>query len=53
MAKKSYVLVRMVSEAGTGYFKVKKRNVRAEKLSMRGYDPRARKHVEFKEKKIK
>lgn len=59
VAKKSFVLVRMVSTAtkadgsSTGYFKVKKRNVRAEKLSLRGYDPVVRKHVEFKEKKIK
>jgi large subunit ribosomal protein L33 len=53
MAKKSYVLVRLVSEAKTGYFKVKKRNARAQyKLSLMGYDPKIRKHVRFNEKKI-
>lgn len=55
MAKKgATILVRLVSTAGTGYFKVRKRNPRKllEKLKFRMYDPRARKHVEFVEKKI-
>lgn len=48
-------LFKMVSTAGTGYFYVVKRNPRKypEKLSMRKYDPRARKHVMFKESKMK
>jgi large subunit ribosomal protein L33 len=50
--KKSYVLVRMVSSAKTGYFKIKKRNTKAEKLSLMGYDPKVRKHVLFNEKKV-
>jgi large subunit ribosomal protein L33 len=55
MAKKSTILVKLVSTAGTGYFYVKKRNPRkqTEKLSFRKYDPRAQKHVEFKEQKMK
>ena len=56
MAKRSSViLVKMESTAGTGYFYVKKRNPKqlTEKLNMRKYDPVARKHVEFKEKKMK
>ena len=55
MAKPTTIKVRMVSSAGTGFFYVTKKNPRTqtEKMSMRKYDPRARKHVEFKEAKIK
>lgn len=56
MAKKNKnVLVRLVSTAGTGYFLVKKRNpkTQTEKLSFNKYDPVVRKHVPFKEEKIK
>jgi large subunit ribosomal protein L33 len=53
--KNKNVLVRLVSTAGTGYFLVKKRNpkTQTEKLSFRKYDPVVRKHVPFKEEKIK
>jgi len=49
------ILVRLVSTAGTGYFLVKKRNPKTQttKLSFRKYDPVVRKHVDFKEEKIK
>lgn len=55
MAKKNTVLVKLASTAGTGYFLVKKRNPKKlqEKLSFRKYDPIARKHVLFKEEKLK
>lgn len=56
MAKKTKnMLVKLVSTAGTGYYLIKKRNPKTltEKLSFRKYDPRVRKHVEFKEEKIK
>jgi large subunit ribosomal protein L33 len=45
----------MESTAGTGYFYVAKKNPRTqtEKLEMRKYDPVARKHVVFKENRIK
>ena len=45
----------MVSSAGTGFFYVTKKNPRnlTEKLEMKKYDPVARKHVVFKESKIK
>jgi large subunit ribosomal protein L33 len=45
----------MVSTADTGYFYVTKKNPRTltEKLEFKKYDPRARKHVVFKEAKIK
>jgi large subunit ribosomal protein L33 len=55
MAKPSTVLIKLVSSAGTGFFYTTKKNPRSttEKLSLRKYDPKARKHVEFKEAKIK
>ena len=55
MAKKNTILVRLVSTAKTGYFLVKRRNPKklTTKLSFRKYDPVVRKHVEFKEEKIK
>jgi large subunit ribosomal protein L33 len=55
MAKAASVKIRLVSEEGTGYFYVAKKNARTmtEKLSLKKYDPRARKHVLFKEAKIK
>ena len=55
MAKPNTILVRLVSTADTGYFYVAKKNPRTQtgKLEFRKYDPRARKHVVFKEAKIK
>jgi len=55
MAKQNTVLIRLISTADTGFFYVKKKNPKktTEKLSFRKYDPVARKHVEFKEAKIK
>ena len=55
MAKAATVKIRLVSDEGTGFFYVTKKNTRTmtEKLSLRKYDPKARKHVLFKESKIK
>jgi large subunit ribosomal protein L33 len=55
MAKASTIVIKMESTAGTGYFYVAKKNPRTltEKLEKRKYDPVARKHVIFKENKIK
>ncbi len=55
MAKATTVKIRLVSEEGTGYFYVTKKNSQTmtDKLSVRKYDPKARKHVMFKESKIK
>ena len=55
MAKPTTVKIRLNSTANTGYFYVAKKNTRTmtEKLVLRKYDPVARKHVEFKEGKIK
>lgn len=55
VAKTNTVLIRLISTADTGYYYVTKKNPRTqtEKLQFRKYDPRARKHVLFKEAKIK
>jgi large subunit ribosomal protein L33 len=55
MAKAVTIKVKLISTADTGYFYVTKKNSRTmtEKLSMKKYDPVAKKHVEFKEAKIK
>lgn len=47
-------LIQLVSSAGTGYSYVTSKNKRTmqEKLKMKKFDPIARKHVEFNEKKI-
>ena len=55
MAKPTTVKIRLNSSAGTGHFYVTKKNTRTmtEKFKIRKYDPVLRKHVEFKEGKIK
>ena len=55
MAKAVTIQIRLVSTADTGYFYVTKKNSRTmtEKMTKKKYDPVARKHVEFKESKIK
>jgi large subunit ribosomal protein L33 len=55
MAKTSSVLIKLVSTADTGFYYVTRKNPRAktEKLELKKYDPVARKHVIFKEGKIK
>ena len=55
MAKAANIKIKLLSTADTGFFYVTKKNPRniTEQLSFRKYDPVARKHVEFKEAKIK
>src|SRR5687768_16145924 len=55
MAKPATIKIRLNSTADTGFFYVTKKNPRntTEKMTFRKYDPVARKHVEFKEGKIK
>ncbi len=55
MAKPTTVKIKLVSTADTGFYYVTKKNPRTltEKMSMRKYDPVVRKHVDFKEAKIK
>ncbi len=55
MAKANTVAIKLVSSAGTGYYYVTKKNPRTttDKLEFRKYDPVVRKHVLFKEGRIK
>jgi large subunit ribosomal protein L33 len=55
MAKAATIKIKLVSSADTGYFYVAKKNSRTktDKLTMKKYDPVVRKHVEFRETKIK
>ena len=55
MAKPATIKIRLNSTADTGFFYVTKKNSRTmtEKMVMKKYDPIAKKHVEFKEAKIK
>ena len=55
MAKATTIKIKLQSTADTGFFYVTKKNSRTmtEKMTKRKYDPVAKKHVEFKETKIK
>jgi large subunit ribosomal protein L33 len=55
VAKTSTVLIKLVSSADTGFYYVTKKNPRTKtaKLELKKFDPVARKHVLFKEAKIK
>jgi large subunit ribosomal protein L33 len=55
VAKPTTAKIRLNSEGGTGFYYVTKKNTRTmtEKFSMKKYDPVLRKHVLFKEGKIK
>ena len=55
MAKPTTAKIRLNSEGGTGFYYVAKKNTRTmtEKMSVKKYDPKVRKHVEFKEGKIR
>jgi large subunit ribosomal protein L33 len=55
MAKPTTIKIRLNSTADTGHFYVTKKNARTmtEKMSVKKYDPVVRKHVEYKEGKIK
>jgi large subunit ribosomal protein L33 len=55
MAKAANIKIKLLSSADTGFFYVTSKNSRTktEKMVMKKDDPVARKHVEFKETKIK
>ena len=55
MAKAATIKIKLVSSADTGFFYVTKKNARTmtEKMVVKKYDPIVRKHVVFKEAKIK
>ncbi len=56
MAKGGSIIVKLVSSADTGFFYVTHKNprgIKTEKIALKKYDPIAKKHVVFKESKIK
>ncbi|MCC0029506.1 MAG: 50S ribosomal protein L33 [Brucellaceae bacterium] len=55
MAKATTIKIKLLSTADTGFFYVTKKNSRTmtDKMTKRKYDPVAKKHVDFKETKIK
>jgi large subunit ribosomal protein L33 len=55
MAKNTTIKVKLVSSADTGFYYVTRKNSRTmtDKLVKKKYDPVAKKHVEFRESKIK
>jgi large subunit ribosomal protein L33 len=55
MAKGTVIKIKLQSTADTGFYYVTKKNSRTktDKITLKKYDPVARKHVEFKETKIK
>ena len=55
MVKAASIKIKMVSSADTGYYYVAKKNSRTktDKLVKKKYDPIAKRHVEFREGKIK
>ena len=55
MAKSKRELIKLESSAGTGYFYTTSKNKKTmtEKLKLKKYDPKAKKHVLFEEKKLR
>jgi large subunit ribosomal protein L33 len=55
MAKAISLKIKLVSSAGTGHYYVTRKNSRTQtdKMAKKKYDPIAKKHVEYKESKIK
>jgi large subunit ribosomal protein L33 len=55
MAKSAREKIKLVSSAGTGFYYTTDKNKRTtpDKLELKKYDPVVRKHVVFKESKIK
>ncbi|MGQ3671697.1 50S ribosomal protein L33 [Xanthobacter sp. TB0136] len=55
MAKAATIKIKLLSTADTGSFYVTKKNSRTktDKIVLKKYDPVIRKHVEFRETKIK
>lgn len=47
--------IKLVSSAGTGHYytTTKNKRIQPDKLEMKKFDPRVRKHVMYKESKIK
>ncbi|QJC29681.1 50S ribosomal protein L33 [Enterobacteriaceae endosymbiont of Plateumaris pusilla] len=55
MAKKSRNIIKLISSAGTGHFYTTTKNKKSnsKKLELKKFDPIIRKHIIYKESKIK
>ncbi|QJC38297.1 50S ribosomal protein L33 [Enterobacteriaceae endosymbiont of Donacia marginata] len=54
MAKKTRVIIKLISSAKTGHFyTITKNKKNIKKLEIKKFDPYIRKHILYKEKKIK
>ncbi|WP_457913655.1 50S ribosomal protein L33 [Candidatus Gillettellia adelgis] len=55
MAKSVREKIKLISSAGTGHFytSTKNKRIKSEKLELKKFDPVVRKHVFYKEDKIK
>ncbi|QJC35446.1 50S ribosomal protein L33 [Enterobacteriaceae endosymbiont of Donacia proxima] len=54
MAKKKRVIIKLISSAKTGHFYTTTKNRKnTKKLLVKKYDPLLRKHILYREKKIK
>ncbi len=55
MAKANSIKIKLESTAKTGFYYVTRKNPRSmtQKMTVKKYDPVVRKHVEFREAKIK
>ncbi|QJC37896.1 50S ribosomal protein L33 [Enterobacteriaceae endosymbiont of Donacia bicoloricornis] len=54
MAKKTRFIIKLISSAKTGHFyTITKNKKNTKKLEIKKFDPYVRKHVLYKEKKIK
>ncbi len=51
--KQNRELIKLVSTAGTGYFYTTQKKRGRDKLELNKYDPKVKKHVPFKEAKMK
>ena len=51
--KQNRELIRLVSTGGTGYFYTTEKKKSRDKLQLKKYDPVLKKHILFKEAKIK
>ncbi|KAK7401798.1 hypothetical protein VNO78_13580 [Psophocarpus tetragonolobus] len=50
-SKKKTKIIRLVSTAGTGFFYAKKKSKKMDKLELKKYDPKVKRHVLFRESK--
>ncbi|UDG80413.1 50S ribosomal protein L33 [Candidatus Annandia pinicola] len=53
MVKKNKINIKLISSSGTKHFYTTTKNKKSKKMKLKKYDPLIRKHVIYKEYKIK